>query len=326
MRVHLLHPRDEAALDELRSALHRDIVLTVGQDLAEPARYQILVAGRPQRKHITASPNLQALIIPWAGLPDTTRQLLREFPWIAVHNLHHNAVPVAEMAMSLLLAAAKAVVPFDQALRAHDWTPRYRPTPALLLRGRRALILGYGAVGQEVSRLCRCLGLSVMATRRRAEEPLADAAIELHDSARATLHRLLPRADILVVCLPHTQDTEGLIGAAELALLPKQAILINVGRAPIVDEQSLYRALRDGTLHAAGLDVWYEYPADECAQVRTAPSKLSFHELDNVVMSPHRGGLVSETEPLRMAALAELLNAAAKGEPIPNRVDLQAGY
>ena len=326
IRVHLLRTRDETALDELREALHRDVVLTVGPELAGPARYQILVAGRPQREHITASPELQMLIIPWSGLPDTTRQLMTEFPWIAVHNLHHNAAPVAEMALSLLLAAAKAVVPFDRALRAHDWSPRYQPSPALLLRGRTALILGYGAVGQEVARLCQGLGLRVIATRRRTERPAPDAAVELHDAARATLHRLMPRADILIICLPHTEETDGLVGAAELALLPKQAILINVGRGPIVEEASLYQALRNGTLHAAGLDVWYIYPADESARVRTAPSAFPLHELDNVVMSPHRGGLVSETETLRMAALAELLNAAARGEPIPNRVDLDTGY
>jgi phosphoglycerate dehydrogenase-like enzyme len=326
IRVHLLHPASETALDELRTALRCDVVLTMGPELPEPAHYQILVAGRPRREHITASPNLEALIIPWSGLPDPTRWLMREFPWITVHNLHHNAVPVAEMALSLLLAAAKAVVPFDRALRAHDWTPRSQLSTALLLRGRTALVLGYGAIGREVARLCQGLGLTVMATRRRAEEPSVDAAVELHAGARATLHRLLPRADILIVCLPHTPETDGLLGAPELALLPKQAILINVGRGPIVDEEALYRALCDGTLHAAGLDVWYQYPADDCARVRTAPSRFPFHELDNVVMSPHRGGLVSETDTLRMAALAELLNAAAKGEPIPNRVNLQAGY
>ncbi len=326
MRVHLLDPRDKTALDVLRTALYPNVVLTTGPDLAESTGYQILVAGRPRREHIIASPDLQALIIPWAGLPDTTRRLMGEFPWIAVHNLHHNAVPVAEMALSLLLAAAKAVVPLDRALRGHDWTPRYQASSALLLRDRTALVLGYGAVGQEIARLCQSLGLRVIATRRHVGRLPADAAVELHDSARATLHSLLPRADILIICLPHTQETDGLIGATELALLPRQAILVNVGRGHIVDEQALYQALSSGSLHAAGLDVWYDYPADESSRAQTPPSRFPFHTLDNVVMSPHRGGLVFETEALRMAALAELLNAAARGEPMPNRIDLQAGY
>jgi phosphoglycerate dehydrogenase-like enzyme len=103
-------------------------------------------------------------------------------------------------------------------------------------------------------------------------------------------------------------------------------VLINIARGPIVDEAALYNALRGGSLYGAGLDVWYNYPADEQSRSHTAPSYHPFHELDNVVMSPHRAGGSDETERLRMAHLAELLNAAARGEPMPNRVNLQAGY
>jgi phosphoglycerate dehydrogenase-like enzyme len=140
------------------------------------------------------------------------------------------------------------------------------------------------------------------------------------------LHRLLPCANALFICLPLTPATTGLIGAKELALLPPHAVLVNVARGPIVDEAALYHALRDGALHAAGLDVWYNYPPDEAARAHTPPSDYPFHELDNVVMSPHRAGGSTETELQRMAHLARLLNAAARGEEMPNRVDLQAGY
>ena len=113
-----------------------------------------------------------------------------------------------------------------------------------------------------------------------------------------------------------------------MALMPERAILVNVGRGPVVNEPALYHALRDGTLHAAGLDVWYNYPNDEPGRTSTNPSEYPFCELDNVVMSPHRAGApnTSETESLRVRALAELLNAAARREPIPNRVDLDLGY
>jgi phosphoglycerate dehydrogenase-like enzyme len=93
-----------------------------------------------------------------------------------------------------------------------------------------------------------------------------------------------------------------------------------------VAEGALYHALSDGTLYAAGLDVWYNYPPDQAARAHTQPSAYPFHELDNVVMSPHRAGGSTETERLRMQHLAELLNAAARGESMPNRVDLEAGY
>jgi phosphoglycerate dehydrogenase-like enzyme len=322
LSVHLLRQPDLASLAHLRAHLDAEVHLTFGSGLPVPAEYHVLVAGRPQREHLTASPNLHALIIPWAGLPEATRDLMCDFPHITVHNLHHNAVPVAEMAVTLMLAAAKLVVPLDQALRAHDWTPRYHhPDPTILLEGKTALILGYGAIGQRVAHLCQALGMQVMAIRRHVSA-LSPDEIYPPDA----LHSLLPKANVLIICLPQTPETTGLIGERELALLPQGAVLVNVGRGPIVDEAALYHALREGTLHSAGLDVWYNYPTDEASRPHTSPSAYPFHELDNVVMSPHRGGGSDETGRLRMRRLAGLLNAAARGDEMLNRVDLQAGY
>jgi phosphoglycerate dehydrogenase-like enzyme len=322
LSVHLLRQPDLTALAHLRASLDAEIRFTFGRDVPLPADYQILVAGRPQRKHLTASPNLRALIIPWAGLPQVTRDLMRDFPHVTVHNLHHNAAPVAEMAITLMLAAAKFVVPLDRALRAHDWTPRYhRPSPTILLEGKTVLILGYGAIGQRVAGLCRALTMKVMAIRRHVGVSSPDDVYPPN-----ALHSLLPQANVLIICLPHTPETTGLIGERELTLLPPSTVLVNVGRGPIVDEAALYRALREGTLHSAGLDVWYNYPSDEAARPHTPPSTYPFHELDNVVMSPHRAGGSDETPMRRMTHLAALLNAAARGDEMPNRVDLQAGY
>jgi phosphoglycerate dehydrogenase-like enzyme len=324
LSVHLLQPADGEALDLLRSELDASIELTVGPDLPAPAAFHILIAGRPKREHLTASPHLRALIIPWAGLPAGTRELLADFPQVAVHNLHYNADQVAEMAVALLLAAAKCIVPMDRALRAGDWTPRYRPVPSVLLAGKTALILGYGAIGQRVGQMCRGLGMRVVGVRRDAAPPAAIVPDEIHPPD--ALPRLLPRADALIICLPHTPATDGMIGAAELGLLPPRALLVNIGRGPIVDQTALYQALHAGRLHAAGLDVWYNYPSDEAARAHTPPADVPLHTLDNVVMSPHRAGTVYEKEHLRMRHLARMLNAAARGEPLPNRVDLEAGY
>jgi phosphoglycerate dehydrogenase-like enzyme len=245
------------------------------------------------------------------------------FPHIAVHNLHHNAVAAAEMAVTLMLAAAKFIVPVDRALRQHDWTPRYRPNPAVMLEGKTALILGYGAIGQRVAHVCLGLAMDVIATRRRAAD---GGSVAVHPPE--ALHSLLPRADVLIIALPLTAETEGLIGRGELALLPPRAVLVNVGRGRIVDEEALYHALSEGQLHAAGLDVWYNYPGDAASRSKTPPSAYPFHGLDNVVMSPHRAGTggSEEIELRRMAHLAKLLNAAAAGEEMPNQVDLETGY
>ena len=322
--VHLLDPPAADALAALRERLDPAVALTLGPETPRPARYQVLVAGRPGPEHLDASPDLCALLIPWAGLPEATRELMARYPHVAVHNLHYNAVPAAEMALALLLAAAKSLLPMDRALRAHDWTPRYNPSPSPLLHDKTALILGYGAIGQHLARLCRALGMHVLATRRHAERASPDDPAAVYPPE--ALNHLLPQADVLLICLPHTPATDGLIGAAELAQLRPGAVLVNVGRAPIVQEAALYQALRDGTLHAAGLDVWYHYPPDEAARAHTPPSRYPFHTLDNVVMSPHRAGAVRDKEGHRMAHLARALNVAARGELLPNPVDLDAGY
>ncbi|NDJ75126.1 MAG: hydroxyacid dehydrogenase [Chloroflexi bacterium] len=327
LAVHLAYAPDPGPLAALRAALLSTISLTTGPDMPNPAVYHVLVAGRPPREMLIASPNLRALTIPFAGLPATTRELLRDFPHVAVYNLHHNAAPTAEMALGLLLAAAKRIVPSDRDFRRHDWTPRYQPYPSMLLAGKRVLVLGYGAVGQRVGAACRVLGMTVTGIRRRISAPQDDGTgVTVYPPD--TLHDLLPQTDVLVICLPGTDATTGLIGAVELALLPPGAILVNVGRAAVVEQGALYAALRDGHLFAAGLDVWYTYPTDEASRTYTPPADYPFHELDNVVLSPHRagGGMNDDIEALRMAALADLLNRLAHGDDVPQRVDLDAGY
>lgn len=325
LSVHIGYELGEAELALLRRELDPAVQLSMGEGAPETADYEILVAGRPTRQQLTASPYLHTLIIPWAGLPASTRELLADFPSIAVHNLHHNAVPVAELALALLLAAARAVVPFDRALRQGDWRPRYRrPGPSILLQGKTAVILGYGAIGQRVGELCKALGMDVLATRRRIRQPVQQDGVVIYP-AQMQLD-LLPQANVLMICLPLTPQTEGLIGATELARLPDPAILVNVGRGSIIEQQALYRALQEGTLNAAGLDVWYNYPSDEAARAHTSPADYPFHELDNVVMSPHRGGGSDATAELRMTHLAASLNAAAREQSIPNPVNRASGY
>jgi phosphoglycerate dehydrogenase-like enzyme len=324
LSVHLLRRPEVSDLERLSAQLHPDVQLTTGYDIPSLARCQVLVAGRPQREHLLSSPELAMLVIPWSGLPSETRELMLQFPHIAVHNLHYNAAPVAEMVLTLMLAAVKFILPIDRTFRTGDWTPRHRPNPAVLLEGKTALVLGYGAIGRRVASACLALGMKVVAVRRTLPDPSLDHSVEIHPSEE--LHRLLPRADALLICLPHTPDTDGMIGARELGLLPPGSVLVNVGRGPIVDEAGLYQALSDGTLYAAGLDVWYNYPADKASRPRTFPSAFPFHELNNVVMSPHRAGGSRESSMQRMDHLARVLNAAARGEVVPNPVDLQAGY
>jgi phosphoglycerate dehydrogenase-like enzyme len=326
MKLSIYYPDlvDPAWEQSLRSMLHPDLQVSVGPEVPEPVDYQILVSGRPTVEQLDASSELHTLIIPWAGIPPVTMEKLVERPELAVHNLHYNAAETAEMALALLLAASKFIVPMDRTLREGDWRPRYGPNPSLLLEGRTALILGLGEIGRRVAKMCLGLSMKVVAIRREGGQADVDGEIKILPAH--ALNDLLPQAQVLMICLPLTDQTNGLIGKKELAQLPQEALVVNVGRGPIVDEGALFAALQSGVVAGAGLDVWYEYPKDEASREKTYPSAHAFHTLDNVVMSPHRAGGSRQRMLRRLQALATLLNAAARGEPMSNKVDINLGY
>ncbi len=137
---------------------------------------------------------------------------------------------------------------------------------------------------------------------------------------------LLPKTDVLIITIPLTTESEGMIGKAEFDLMPNDSLLINVGRGAVIDQQALYEALTNGKLHAAGIDVWWNYPTR--GENIQQPADVPLHELTNLVMSPHRGGAggTGQAETLRAVEMARLLNAAARGEEMPNKVDLTLGY
>ena len=321
LKVHLVHEPDAQPRQTLEAALPSTVALSFGPSV--PTDTEVLVSGRPGAERLDAPVDLKALVVPYAGIPPETLSLLRARPQLAVHNLHHNAAAVAEAAVSLLWAAAKSIVPMDASLRRHDWTPRFEPDPAIMLEGRRALILGFGAIGRRVARLCHGLGLSVAALRRSPGSQ-DDERVEVHGPE--ALDAQLALAQVLMVCLPHTSETEGMLGAERLARLPQGAVLVNIARALIIDEAALFEALSSGHLHSAGLDVWYRYPSGEAARTHTAPADHPFESLDNVVLSPHRSGHAGDIERVRMTHLAQVLAAMARGEAAPNRVDCALGY
>lgn len=322
LHVHLSETYGPDNLSTLRSLTRDDVRITAGPD--EVDDYDILVAGVPTTAQLDAGPRLRAVIVPFTGVPPQTLELLRRYPHIDLHNLHYNVVPTAEMALALLLAATKFIVPIDRELRAGDWRSRYNATPVSTFHGKTALILGYGQIGQYLAPALLALGATVIGVRR--EPPATSEGSDVAVYPPAALPDLLPRADFLINALPLTHETRGLIGAAELALLSSSAVLVNIGRGQTMDEEALYLALRDGKIRAAGIDVWYSYPRTDDDRAHTMPSRFPFHELDNVVLSPHRAGYLSAAEADRMAHLAALLNAAARGEPMPSRVNKELGY
>ena len=164
LHVHILEELERP--EEFLSLLDGSVRVSTGAECPEASSCDILVAGVPPRHLVENNPELRSVIIPWSGVPERTRELMGEFPDVSVHNLHHNALQVAEVAVALLLAAAKRIVPMDASLRRDDWSPRYEESQVVLLDGKIVLVLGYGAIGRHVVRLCESLGMDVTAVRR----------------------------------------------------------------------------------------------------------------------------------------------------------------
>ncbi len=322
MKMHLLVNFDEDWIKQLQAKLDAEIILTYGKENDAVYESQVIISGLPKEEIFERNKKIHTLVIPWAGLPKQTRELMLQFPGIKIYNIHHNSIPTAETAFSLMLTVAKDIIPIDRNFRNFDWTPRYTDSNAITLASKTVLIIGYGAIGKLIGRYCNGIGMKVMATKRNAENS-KDNIAEVYTPDK--LHNLLPKADVLFICAPLTPDTEGLIGQKELSLLPDDAILINIARGLIVDEEALYNELKSKRIRA-GIDVWYSYPENEEQRENTEPSKFPFYKFSNVVVTPHLAGHCKEIETMRIDALAELLNKLVRSEEIETVVDPKKGY
>lgn len=310
---------------ELYDHIDENVTLTISDEIPDPAEYHVLINAFAQREQLAASPNLHSLITPYAGIMPPTLALMRDFPQVGLYNLPYNSIPTAETALALVLGCSKFVALADRNLRQNDWTIRYSDTPQILLHCKTVMILGYGRSGRHLAPIFHAMGMNVLGVRARVQPAdREDPHATIHPMTE--LHDLLPQANVVVTTLPDTAETRGILGEAEFDLLPDDAIVVNVGRGSVIDEEALYNALKSGKLAGAGIDVWYNYPRKPEQRTTTAPSLFPFHELDNVIMSPHHAGWLGTVDGGRMPMLAKMINAAARGEEMPNRVDVARGY
>jgi phosphoglycerate dehydrogenase-like enzyme len=221
--------------------------------------------------------------------------------------------PLAEFCLMVMLMFRKGLLRMVRDQARKHWE-RYAGTD---LEGRTVVIVGLGAVGQEVVRASKGLGMWVIGVDRTGFplDSLSSPPDEFF--AVGNLRRALPRAEHLVLSAPHTPETENLIAAEELALMPQGAILINIGRGALVDESDLAEALASGHLGGAGLDVFVEEPL---------PENSPLWDLPNVLISPHSGS-TSDNENRRITDLfCENLKRFLAAEPMINVLDLDRLY
>lgn len=222
-----------------------------------------------------------------------------------------HAVPLAEFALLGALHFVKGVPHLRQRQQARHWelyTTRQ-------LAGQRALVVGLGGMGRQVVATFAALGVEVWGLGRDGGSYEIDNLTRVIDAAE--LDAALPGADMLILCCPLTPQTEGLIGARQLALLPPHAILVNIARGQVVDQDALIDALTDGRLGGACLDVFANEPL---------PSDSPLWGMDNVLISPHSASTVA-TENERLADLfLDNLDRFLAGHPLRNLYQPDRGY
>lgn len=236
-----------------------------------------------------------------------------------VANTFHHEDSIAEYVLASTILLRRGFLAQDTALRRDEWaSPAYDPAlPWGDTLGAATIgFVGFGHIGARTWERFRACGARGVAVTRRGDVDAAAYGLEW-SGATDDLGSLLDRADVVVVSAPLTPETVGMIGVAELARMRRTAVLVNVGRGPLVEERALFEALRDRGIAGAAIDVWYGYPA---AGTTAAPSELPFRELPNVLMTPHSSGLTRQTFAGRATDIAANVRRLAAGEQLVNVV------
>ncbi|HEX6372376.1 MAG TPA: D-2-hydroxyacid dehydrogenase [Longimicrobium sp.] len=252
-----------------------------------------------------------------AGVGGSLHAPMRASDVVLTNSAGIYAEPMADTVLAMMLHFARGL---DFAVRAQaerrwDKEPFDDPdTPVRELSESTLGIVGLGGIGRAVARRGVALGMTVAATRRRGTE--GPQGVEVL-SGPGALDRILPRSDYLVLAVPQTDETRALIGAHELAMLPRGAVLVNVARGGVVDEAALIQALRGGRLRGAGLDVFAAEPL---------PGDSPLWGLPNVLATPHVSGASHRFWRRQTDLITQNIRRYAAGEPLLNTVDKHAGY
>jgi phosphoglycerate dehydrogenase-like enzyme len=295
----------------------------VGDDeariLPHLADADVLVSMGFVREMAAAGPGLRLVQAPGAGLDRIDRTALR--PGMYLANAFGHEVGIAEYVIGAMIALTRSFGRLDASLRQGRWDSQWAvgvPAPPLWpeLAGKTLGVLGFGHIGQAVARRAKAFDMRVCAIRRQAQTETPEGVAFIGGPER--LDEVLQEADFLAITMSLSPETRGLLDGRRLALMKPSACLINVARGEIVDEAALYRALASGALAGAALDVWYRYPT---AAGTLLPSMQPFHELGNVLMTPHVSGWTEGMIEARAALIADNIDRIARGEPPRNAVD-----
>jgi len=234
-----------------------------------------------------------------------------------------NPVPLAEGAVSLVWALAKRIVP-----RHLSFQTGRESTRGILLMGKTAGVLGMGAIGTEVATRLKAMGMKVMGLRRERNEELREELGIDWLGGVDELDHLMSESDFLIVTVPLTPDTEGMVGEHELSLMKEGSYVVSVARAMIIQEKPLYDALKSGKLAGAGVDVWWQpHFWDPLWNVDDKPaSEYPYWELDNVICIAHQIGSSDSQSDASLKIMVENILRIREGKEPINMVDKDLRY
>jgi len=265
------------------------------------------------------------------GLPSASRLKLLQLPGAgtdeidfarvpsatAICNCYEHEIGIAEYVIGAMLEWTIGIRTMDQQFRNGSWAGSYLCGPRHAeLTGKTLGIVGYGHIGRAVAQRAKPFGMRVIACTRT---PRSDAQFADRVDGMERFGDLLAEADFIAVTPPLNEQTRGLFDRRAFAVMRRNAVIINVARGAIIDEHALYNALVERRIGGAIIDVWYRYPPQGQA-LGPRPSTQPFHELDNVLMTPHASAWTDGLLPRRNRAVATNLNRLARGEPLINVV------
>jgi len=275
----------------------------------------------------------EVLMLPW-NMPESTREQLLSLPsleWIhsvsagVEHALDEDLrtmdvtltnasgvfdIPIAETVLAYILMIAKRMPEFMAQQRSRTWNTLKLREAADLTVG----LVGSGSIGTEIARLCTALGMRVIATRRHPERDAPHVAEVFPADA---LDTLLVQGDIVILAVPLTVETRGMMGAAQFQQMRADAWLINIARGAVVDEPALIDALQTGDIAGAALDVFVKEPL---------PPESPLWEMENVIITPHNSWSTPHVKEREAALFLKNLRRYLRGKPLLNVVDKELGY
>jgi phosphoglycerate dehydrogenase-like enzyme len=310
------HAVSESDLAHIRDIMPGyDVRVTQDQDEIASMRDEVeVLAGWPAREVLVSGARLR-----WFQQWSAGSDWLRRYPEAAQRSfLVTNAsgvhpIQIAEHVFSLMLAFVRKLPDAIRQQLEHNWEPPAGETLAELYQGT-LLVVGLGAIGERIARVGNALGMRVYGTRRTVAEPppWVDA---VYTADR--LREILPAADFVALAAPLTNETFHMIGERELRAMKRTAFLVNIGRGKLIDEAALVRALEEGWIAGAGLDVFETEPL---------PPESPLWGMGNVIITPHYAGASPRYNERAMLIFLDNLQRYLDGKPLRNLVDKRAGY